>query len=266
MIYGANNDSCEKDSHSSSYSNLEDDSLMSLFAFPLPSLDQFDSFEYPFDDPSMEPLPLGSQAQVPALVHSSSDSNVMNESSSKKGPTGSTNSLVQDLINILNPLTSQTVVSKRSIEEAFFADDQVRGNKRQRTTCPMQAASRTPQEESTPRFRPYQETQWRAQFQKLVQYKLEHGHCSVPHAYPEDPILARWVKRQRYQYKKFNDNSPTSTMTTRPSKTSKLSVSYGTLKRWLGRKSSMSSESSSSKKAIATSRLTTHRMPLCQLG
>ncbi|CAJ1935983.1 unnamed protein product [Cylindrotheca closterium] len=143
MIYGANNDSCEKDSHSSSYSNLEDDSLMSLLAFPLPSLDQFDSFEDPFDNPSMEPLPLGSQAQVPALVHSSSDSNVMNESSSTKDPTGTTNSHVQDLINILNPLTN-SVGSKRTTNDTDYyvptRSTKVNGRRLQAKGDPVESA------------------------------------------------------------------------------------------------------------------------------
>jgi len=37
--------------------------------------------------------------------------------------------------------------------------------------------------------------------QDLKKYKAEHGNCLVPHTYPANPRLARWVKRQRYQYK-----------------------------------------------------------------
>lgn len=43
--------------------------------------------------------------------------------------------------------------------------------------------------------------QWDTIFQDLKKYKLEHGNCLVPHTYPANPRLARWVKRQRYQYK-----------------------------------------------------------------
>ncbi|CAJ1950416.1 unnamed protein product [Cylindrotheca closterium] len=107
--------------------------------------------------------------------------------------------------------------SKRSREGFFLSSNHNHQgdpcNKRQRTTSHVQ--STFGDEESTARFRPYQEKQWRDQFQKLIQYKMRNGHCCVPHSYQEDPVLARWVKRQRYQYKKFNDNNPTSTMTTR---------------------------------------------------
>ncbi|CAJ1951440.1 unnamed protein product [Cylindrotheca closterium] len=141
--------------NSYSYPSASGDGLLSLVKCPfvLPALEMTVSsssvfwtpplsFENPFDDLSMKPMPLRSQVQV-------------------------TN--VQDV----------------------------------------------PGEESTARFRPHQEKQWQAQFRKLVQFKLVNGHCCVPHSYSSDPILARWVKRQRYQYKKFHDCDPTSTMTTR---------------------------------------------------
>jgi len=36
---------------------------------------------------------------------------------------------------------------------------------------------------------------------ELIQFRKRFGHCRVPYGYAEDPTLARWVKRQRYQYK-----------------------------------------------------------------
>lgn len=57
-----------------------------------------------------------------------------------------------------------------------------------------------PNDDST-LFRPFQKQQWDTMFQDLVQFKQERGHCSVPHSFEENPILARWVKRQRYQFK-----------------------------------------------------------------
>ncbi|CAJ1933021.1 unnamed protein product [Cylindrotheca closterium] len=65
-----------------------------------------------------------------------------------------------------------------------------------------QAEDTVEEEENKAGIRLFQEKQWQAQFQKLVQFKLQHGHCCVPHSYSRDPTLARWVKRQRYQYKK----------------------------------------------------------------
>ena len=55
--------------------------------------------------------------------------------------------------------------------------------------------------EAGPRIRGYQEKLWMEQFEQLILFKKHHGHCLVPHTFPENPILARWVKRQRYQYK-----------------------------------------------------------------
>jgi len=51
------------------------------------------------------------------------------------------------------------------------------------------------------RFRPYQYEQWTEKFQELCDFRKDKGHCQVPHTYKENPPLARWVKRQRYQYK-----------------------------------------------------------------
>lgn len=51
------------------------------------------------------------------------------------------------------------------------------------------------------RFRPYQAGQWSEKFEEVCEYKDKMGHCLVPHTFHENLALARWVKRQRYQYK-----------------------------------------------------------------
>ena len=51
------------------------------------------------------------------------------------------------------------------------------------------------------RFRAYEEDQWTERFNELLQFKDAHGHCLVPHTYPENLLLSQWVKRQRYQFK-----------------------------------------------------------------
>jgi hypothetical protein len=51
------------------------------------------------------------------------------------------------------------------------------------------------------RFRPYQAEQWTVKFAELLEFKEHKGHCCVPHTFEDSPALARWVKRQRYQYK-----------------------------------------------------------------
>lgn len=60
-------------------------------------------------------------------------------------------------------------------------------------------------EDTTARFRPHQEALWQEQFQKLLQYMDQYNHCCVPITFGEDQMLARWVKRQRYQYKRYQD-------------------------------------------------------------
>jgi hypothetical protein len=67
-------------------------------------------------------------------------------------------------------------------------------------------------EEAARRFRPYQAEQWSEKFEELCEFKKNKGHCCVPHTYTENPALARWVKRQRYQYKLKNEGKQ-STMT-----------------------------------------------------
>lgn len=62
------------------------------------------------------------------------------------------------------------------------------------------------------RFRPYQAGQWAEKFQELCEFREKSGHCLVPHTFKENLALARWVKRQRYQYKLMLE-SKSSTMT-----------------------------------------------------
>jgi hypothetical protein len=46
----------------------------------------------------------------------------------------------------------------------------------------------------------YQSGQWYERFRDLVEFQKRHGHCLVPHNFKDNPPLAQWVKRQRYQY------------------------------------------------------------------
>jgi hypothetical protein len=62
------------------------------------------------------------------------------------------------------------------------------------------------------RFRDYQAEQWTEKFEELCVFVKKDGHCQVPHGYPENKSLARWTKRQRYQYK-LKSEGKSSTMT-----------------------------------------------------
>uniref|UniRef100_A0A7S3DUQ4 Helicase-associated domain-containing protein n=1 Tax=Entomoneis paludosa TaxID=265537 RepID=A0A7S3DUQ4_9STRA len=42
---------------------------------------------------------------------------------------------------------------------------------------------------------------WNERFQELREFKAKMGHCNVPHSYKINAPLARWVKRQRHQYR-----------------------------------------------------------------
>ncbi|CAJ1968149.1 unnamed protein product [Cylindrotheca closterium] len=70
----------------------------------------------------------------------------------------------------------------------------------------------TPEVEGYPRFRNHQEKQWQKQFQALLEFKQKHGHCCVPNKYDENPVLGRWVKRQRYQHKLLLQQGKKSTL------------------------------------------------------
>lgn len=99
---------------------------------------------------------------------------------------------------------------KRQVTEEK-AEDTARTHqaKRQRTN---EKSDSEESEDVDARFRFFQAEKWLTKFHELIEYKKVHGHCQVPHGYKPNPALARWTKRQRYQYKLFQDNK-SSTMT-----------------------------------------------------
>jgi hypothetical protein len=56
--------------------------------------------------------------------------------------------------------------------------------------------------------RPKQAGLWAERFRDLCLYREEHGNCRVPYIYKENLPLARWVKRQRFQYKLMKEGKP----------------------------------------------------------
>jgi hypothetical protein len=54
---------------------------------------------------------------------------------------------------------------------------------------------------------------WEENLQELMRYRQRTGNCLVPNCYKENPTLARWVKRQRYQYTLMIEGQPSSAMT-----------------------------------------------------
>lgn len=55
---------------------------------------------------------------------------------------------------------------------------------------------------------PHRDIFWKAQFQNLLMFKRKFGHCGIRMSVSHDKILGRWVKRQRYQYKRFQQSKP----------------------------------------------------------
>lgn len=53
-----------------------------------------------------------------------------------------------------------------------------------------------------PRKRRRKDEQWNEMYQRLVQFKDQHGHCIVPKGYAADPKLACWVETQRHLHSK----------------------------------------------------------------
>lgn len=62
------------------------------------------------------------------------------------------------------------------------------------------------------RFKRFHEEKWSHRYKELLAFHREFSHSAVPHTFPRNPQLARWVKRQRRQYKLRRDGRP-STMT-----------------------------------------------------
>ena len=63
------------------------------------------------------------------------------------------------------------------------------------------------------RFKPFHAKKWNEHLSQLREFKAKFSHCLVPHTFDENQNLARWVKRQRRQYKLMKEGDITSTMT-----------------------------------------------------
>jgi hypothetical protein len=104
-----------------------------------------------------------------------------------------------------------TTPKKRLGEKQGIASP--RSKKKQRCISPSSETSSSDDPISYSRFRGYQADQWTEMFEELCAFTKKNGHCQVPHGYPtNESSLARWTKRQRYQYKLRLEDKP-STMT-----------------------------------------------------
>jgi hypothetical protein len=91
--------------------------------------------------------------------------------------------------------------SNGSASDMGLSLDMEASSKKRRRESPTNDDDDDDDSEEGRRFRPYQAGQWAEKFEELCAYRHNMGHCLVPHTYGENLPLARWVKRQRYQYK-----------------------------------------------------------------
>ena len=145
-----------------------------------------------FDTAALEPVPIDtSRMKVVERLP-------INHSQTQHAWSSTLSSLAQ-----MNPEPAVSMsaqeLRKRELESIFMED------------LPLKK-QRLEEEEDAKRFRVYQAEQWTEKFGELIAFRETNGHCCVPHTYKENPALARWVKRQRYQYKLKNENKQ-STMT-----------------------------------------------------
>lgn len=156
-------------------------------------------FDKPFIDPRLEPTPLPPRPTTFA--------------SSERG-----NGLTGLLESALESLEADENLSRDDSILAYLPPF-MSGHKRARFSqtfllAKIQKGERSDYEEDEmkSRFHPSQDKIWEQQRQKLLDYKRQHGY--IPISFPDDPVLARWVKRQRYQYKRYEDGNK-STMNAR---------------------------------------------------
>jgi hypothetical protein len=104
------------------------------------------------------------------------------------------------------------VSPERRLEESSLLSE---NNEADEGSTTMALDFSTPEEECSEddhRFKPFHDKKWQIRYTELLFFYSENGHAAVPHTYPSNPKLARWVKRQRHQYKLLQDNQ-LSTMT-----------------------------------------------------
>lgn len=100
--------------------------------------------------------------------------------------------------------TSTSPVVSLTLSEATLSDNLKNEDNIIRPTCfdsPSSQATDATSMYTKKRFRAHHKDKWESQFELLKEFKQNHGHCRIPHTYPECQSLARWVKRQRYQHK-----------------------------------------------------------------
>ncbi|CAJ1927140.1 unnamed protein product [Cylindrotheca closterium] len=180
------------------------------------------SFDSPFEDPGMEPLPIAPHALPRRLSIVSSSQTLPSRRTSSQPPS---NSLLSLLGYSLHRGIESEGASLLTATESEF-DRMMAAKTRKHTNLNKRGfASTRDTEKKRPKkrmkesegaelnLRPYQETQWHEQYHALCDFCQQDGHCNVSDVCSDDIVLVRWAKRQRYQYKLLQQGM-SSTMTT----------------------------------------------------
>lgn len=182
---------------------MNDESLFSLFDHE-DLQEMSSSFENPFDDPRLEPRPM-----PPTLNHPRSLESLITSAMDDVYDDGPRSletfddqiweALPQVQIFQQHGTTSSNSFHKRNATDTHDGLVPTRNKKRQKVVPPLET------DEMVSRFSHHQDLLWQDQFQKLLKFTEENGHCTIPITHREDQVLARWVKRQRYQHKRKQD-------------------------------------------------------------
>lgn len=104
----------------------------------------------------------------------------------------------------LHPVNNMNRSPKQPRSRITVGDESTRSLKRQKSEVSTNGID----DETVPRFNHHQNLLWIEQFKQILKFKEVFGHCCVPITFTENQVLARWVKRQRYQYKRYQKGKP----------------------------------------------------------
>jgi hypothetical protein len=166
-----------------------------------------DDFEDTF---ALEPTPLDTSRMnivdsLPLNLYNTKDISLFKE-------TLSTRNTSEKPLPLSHPVTPMSCLPDTSTSDSSRKRKHQLEGVLQQTMSKGQREQERQDEEEARRFRPYQAELWTVKFAELLEFRHLKGHCCVPYTYGKNPALARWVKRQRYQYK-LKIESKQSTMT-----------------------------------------------------
>eukprot|EP00980_Cylindrotheca_fusiformis_P013545 scaffold3451_cov109-Cylindrotheca_fusiformis.AAC.1 len=167
---------------------------------------QSSSFENPFSDPQLEPRPLAPSITSTTAIHVKA---IINPPQKSSAPPFMDITLRDNWVTWLQKNKDNLMVGG---ETCLQRNESFPG-----TSRPVKSNDKIHhgREDDVSCSKSHQGDQWQEQFDKLVKFQALHGHCNVSINFQEDSKLARWVKRQRYQYKLYKGNRKSSNMSIR---------------------------------------------------